>query len=46
MLIEISNGDTYFFKVVTWDIRNFIHIDCVIIGIMGIFFFVSVVLFK
>ena len=43
MFIQIGNWNTHFFKVITGNISNFVHIDSIVIGIMRIIFFISII---
>ena len=43
MLIQISNGNTNFFKIIARNIRYLVHINCVIIGIARVIFLMPVI---
>ena len=43
MLIQVSNGNTDFFKIIARNIRYLVHIDCVIISIARVIFLMPVI---
>ena len=43
MLVKIGNGNAYFFKIVTGNVRYLVHVDCIIVSIMRVLIFVSVI---